>query len=316
MNLLNAFTVDVEDYYHVSAFESQVDRSQWGAYESRVEVSTRRLLRLLEQHNVRGTFFVLCWVAEHYPHLVREIHAGGHEIGSHSYWHRLIYNQTPAEFREDLVRSRDILEGLIGQRVTSYRAPSFSITNKSLWALDILIEEGFKVDSSIFPIYHDRYGIPGARRDLHQVERAGGTLWEFPVSVKEFAGWKLPVSGGGYFRLYPLNFTSASLSSINLRLNQPFVFYIHPWEIDPGQPRLSVGSRLSRFRHYVNLSRTYSKLDMLLSRFRFGSLGDVIATQSPNGQWDGVPIPTDIVSTKIVSKIAECQVSGSVNMRN
>ena len=282
MNLLNAFTVDVEDYYHVSAFEQHVQRSQWEGYDSRVVESTRRILALLNQHSVRGTFFILGWVAEHQPDLVREIHAAGHEIGSHSYWHRLIYNQTPDEFREDLVRSRNVLEDLIGQPVTSYRAPSFSITERSLWALDILIEEGFQIDSSIFPVYHDRYGIPGARRDLHRIERPAGSLWEFPVSVRQFAGFKLPVSGGGYFRLYPLGLTLHCLRGINQRQQQSFVFYVHPWEVDPQQPRLPVASRLSRFRHYVNLSTTHSKLDTLLSRFKFGPLRDVVAQAQQN----------------------------------
>lgn len=291
MNLLNAFTVDVEDYYHVSAFEQHIDRSQWNTHESRVQASTRRLLRLLEKHAVRGTFFVLGWVADHHPDLVREIHAAGHEIGSHSYWHRLIYQQTPAEFREDLVRSRNVLENLIGERVTSYRAPSFSITTKSLWALDILIEEGFKVDSSIFPVYHDRYGIPGARRDLHRMERAGGTMWEFPVSVRQIAGFKMPVSGGGYFRLYPLGLTIRCLSGINQRQGQQFVFYVHPWEVDPEQPRLPVRSRISRLRHYINLSTTHSKLDILLSRFKFGPMRDVVALAEQNAACDVTKSP-------------------------
>jgi len=282
MILLNAFTVDVEDYYHVSGFEQHVERSQWEGYDSRVEASTRRILALLEKHGVRATFFVLGWVADHHPDLVREIHAGGHEIGSHGYWHRLIYNQTPDEFRADLVRSRDVLEDLISQAVTAYRAPSFSITNRSLWALDILIEEGFQIDSSIFPVYHDRYGIPGARRDLHPIERPAGMLWEFPVSVRQVAGFKLPVSGGGYFRLYPLGLTIRCLRGINERQLQPFLFYVHPWEVDPEQPRLHAASRLSRFRHYVNLSTTHSKLDIVLSRFKFGPLRDVVALAQQN----------------------------------
>jgi polysaccharide deacetylase family protein (PEP-CTERM system associated) len=275
--LINAFTVDVEDYYHVSAFERHVERARWESYESRVVASTRRILTLLEKHDVRGTFFVLGWVADHQPALVREIHTAGHEIGSHGYWHRLIYNQTPDEFRTDLVRSRNVLEDLIGSPVTSYRAPSFSITHRSLWALDILIEEGFQIDSSIFPVYHDRYGIPGARRDLHQINRTGGSLWEFPVSVRALAGLKLPVSGGGYFRLYPLTLSLRWLQAINERQQQPFVFYVHPWEVDPDQPRLPAVSRLSRFRHYVNLGSTHSKLDALVSRFQFAPLRDVVA---------------------------------------
>ncbi len=275
--LPNAFTVDVEDYYHVSAFEQDVDRARWGQYPSRVVESTRRLLRLLERYHVQGTFFVLGWVADHFPDLVREIHAKGHEIGSHSYWHRLIYQQSRDEFREDLVRARTVLEDIIRESVIAYRAPSFSITSQSLWALDILADEDFKIDSSIFPIYHDRYGIPGARTDLHQRETSAGVLWEFPVSVRRFAGINVPVSGGGYFRLSPLWWTIQSLRRINEQQGQPFVFYVHPWEVDAGQPRLNVGSRLSRIRHYVNLASTERKLSMLLEEFCFAPLRDVVA---------------------------------------
>ncbi|MCE9551778.1 MAG: polysaccharide deacetylase family protein, partial [Planctomycetes bacterium] len=173
-NRLNAFTVDVEDYYHVSAFEKHIPRTNWDQFESRVEANTHRLLNLLAQHSVRGTFFVLGWVVDHFPHLIREIHAAGHEVGSHSYWHRLIYEQAPDEFREDLVRSRNAIENLIGQGVAAYRAPSFSVTARSTWALEILVEEGFRIDSSIFPVYHDRYGIPNARVEPHQIETPAG----------------------------------------------------------------------------------------------------------------------------------------------
>jgi polysaccharide deacetylase family protein (PEP-CTERM system associated) len=223
---------------------------------------------------VLATFFILGWVADRHPRLVREIQRGGHEIGSHSFWHRLIYEQTPEQFRADLRQSRDALESATGQRVTAYRAPSFSITTRSLWALDILAEEGFKVDSSVFPIYHDRYGIPQAEPRLHRLAAGGGSLWEFPPSVARFAGFNVPV-GGGYFRLYPLWWTLLCLRRIR-RSGQPSMLYIHPWEIDPEQPRLAVGTRLSRFRHYVNLASNERKLDSLLKRLRFGRLCDVI----------------------------------------
>jgi len=272
---LNAFSVDVEDYYQVSAFERQIPRNRWDRYDSRIVANTRRVLRLLDRHGVRATFFVLGWVAERFPGLVSEIHAGGHEIGSHSFWHRLIYEQTPAEFRDDLRRSRDVLEDAIGQRVTAYRAPSFSITRRSLWALDILVEEGFCADSSIVPVYHDRYGIPGAERRPHRLRLSGGQLWEFPPSVIRFAGIDLPVGGGGYFRLFPLRWTLFCLSRLR-RIGQPSMFYIHPWELDARQPRLRLASRMARFRHYVNLAKTESKLDALLSEVRFGRVQDVI----------------------------------------
>ena len=276
MSLCNAFTVDVEDYFHVSAFEGQVDRARWSEYESRVVANTQHLLDLLAQHQVQATFFVLGWVAEHYPQLVRDIDAAGHEIGAHSYWHRLIYRQTPNEFRSDLVRVRDVIAETIGKPVTAYRAPSFSITAESLWALEILAEEGFQIDSSIFPIRHDRYGIPGARQDIHQVQTPHGSIWEFPVSVHRVAGINLPVSGGGYFRLYPLKWTTRCLQKINTQAGRPFVFYVHPWELDPDQPRLPAGTRLGRFRHYVGLSRTEEKLTALLQQFRFSTLSAAI----------------------------------------
>ena len=282
MSRLNAFTVDVEDYYHVSAFENDIHRDEWDNYASRVVANTRRLLRLLEKHQVLGTFFVLGWVAERNPHLVREIQDAGHEIASHSFWHRLIYEQTPEEFRTDLIASRDVLQDITGEKVTAYRAPSFSVTEKSLWALDILAEEGFEVDSSIFPVYHDRYGIPDAPTDLHRRETAGGPLWEFPVSVRKMTGMNLPISGGGYFRLYPYRFSARCLRRVNERENRPFVFYVHPWEVDPNQPRLPIRSRMSRTRHYVNLAKTEGKLDLLLSQFRFGRLRDVIDQHDVN----------------------------------
>jgi len=284
MELLNALTVDVEDYFQVTAFEKHIDRDEWPNYGDRIVANTHRILRLLESHEVKGTFFVLGWVAERFPELVRDIHASGHEIGSHSYWHRLIYEQTPQQFREDLRRSRDVLEDATGEAVTAHRAPSFSITERSLWALKILAEEGFLVDSSIFPTRHDRYGIPDAEPRIHRIETSSGPLWEFPPTVFQFARWNLPVGGGGYFRLYPLPVTVRALARINRTTHQPFMFYMHPWEIDPGQPRIRAASRLSRFRHYVNLSRTERKLDGLLRRFRFGRLCDVLRQQAQGGQ--------------------------------
>jgi polysaccharide deacetylase family protein (PEP-CTERM system associated) len=274
--MLNAFTVDVEDYYHVTAFENEISRADWGRFESRVTGGTHRVLELLARHQTRATFYVLGWIADRFPGLVREIDAAGHEIGSHSYWHRLVYELSPDEFRQDLAASLKAIEDAIGKKVVHYRAPSFSITKRSLWALDILAEHGIHCDSSVFPIVHDRYGIPDAKPYIHQVATSAGPLWEFPPSVARVAGVNLPVSGGGYFRLYPLSWTARWLKQINRR-GRPFMFYIHPWELDPSQPRLSAGSRLSRIRHRVNLASTERKLDQLLSRFRFGQVGDVLA---------------------------------------
>lgn len=282
---LNAFTVDVEDYYHVSAFEGQVRREDWDSFQSRVEDSTYRLIDLLARHEVRATFFVLGWVAWRFPQLVQRIHAAGHELASHSFWHRLVYELSPAEFRQDLQDSRAALEDAAGVSVTAYRAPSFSITKRSLWALDVLAEEGFQIDSSIFPIYHDRYGMPDAPTSLHQRTTDAGTLWEFPPSVVRLAGMNLPVSGGGYFRLYPFAVTQRGLSRINRR-GRPFMFYVHPWELDPQQPRLAAGTRLSRARHRINLGATERKLDRLLGRFQFGTISDAIAAAMDESHHD------------------------------
>lgn len=274
--LMNVFSVDVEDYFQVTAFQREIRHADWGRYESRVVANTTRLLRLLDRHQVRATFFVLGWIAERFPELVRKIWEAGHEIGSHGYGHQLIYEQTPEEFRRDLCRSRDVLMELTGERVVAYRAPSFSVTERTRWALDILSEEGFSIDSSIFPIHHDRYGIPTASPDLHRIQTTAGFLWEFPPAVVRLAGMNLPVGGGGYFRLYPLALTLRWLAGINRAGGRPFMFYIHPWELDPDQPWLPAGSWASRFRHRVNLSQTEDKVERLLSRFRFGCLSDAI----------------------------------------
>ena len=276
--VLNAFTIDVEDYFQVTGFEGSIDRDSWDGFESRVVQNTRRLLRILDRHSVKATFFVLGWVAEKFPRIVKEIHDQGHEIGSHSYWHRLIYELTPDQFREDLRRSRDILEGLVQQRITLFRAPSFSITEKSEWALDILLEEGFTIDSSIFPVHHDRYGMPDAPTHVHEIERDQGSLWEFPPSILPILGTNLPIAGGGYFRFFPLELTAYAVQRVN-KAGDPFLFYVHPWELDPDQPRLSVGSRLSRFRHYVNLASVESRLDNLLELFPFGCLSDTLSAR-------------------------------------
>lgn len=277
--MLNAFTVDVEDYFQVQAFERVVRRSLWDEYESRVVSNTQRLLDILGQHEVRGTFFVLGWVADRFPQTVREIQGAGHEIGCHSYWHRMVSRMTPEAFRQDLRRATEAIGAVTGKAATSFRAPSFSITRESLWALDILIEEGYRRDSSIFPVYHDRYGIPEAARFPHVVDRAGGTLQEFPPSVSPLGPINVPVAGGGYFRLYPTRLLHRCLHRINCVEHQPFLFYLHPWELDPDQPRLP-GPRLRRYRHYLNLKGTESKLHRLLRRFRFAPMGEVLSEPS------------------------------------
>jgi polysaccharide deacetylase family protein (PEP-CTERM system associated) len=276
----NGLTVDVEDYYQVSGFERDIRREAWDTYPSRVVQNTRRIISLLDRAQVKATFFVLGWVADRHASLVSEIDAAGHEIGSHSYWHRLVYRLSPHEFRDDLCRSRDVLEDITGKRVTAYRAPSFSITSESLWALEVLAQEGFEVDASIFPIYHHRCGIPGAPRYPYLHETESGSIWEFPASVGRLANVNVPISGGGYFRLMPYRITSRLLQRVNGRFGQPFIFYVHPWELDPEQPRLNVGSKAMRFRHYVNLATTESKLERLLKKFSFDRVDRILSTDA------------------------------------
>ena len=265
---LNVLTIDVEDYYQVSGFESVIRFEHWDRYESRVERNTYRILDILNEHKTKATFFILGWVAERFPGLVRRLHAEGHEIGSHSYAHKLIYRQTPAEFREDLKRSKGMLEDIISDRIIGYRAPSYSITKASLWAFDFLIEEGFLYDSSVFPIRRDRYGIPDAQRFPYRVSGTnGGSILEIPLSTVVILGTNIPVAGGGYLRLFPYSFIRWGLKHINEAEGRGAVIYIHPWEIDTHQPRLR-GSLLSMFRHYISLDRTEPVLKKMLEEFQ------------------------------------------------
>jgi polysaccharide deacetylase family protein (PEP-CTERM system associated) len=272
----NALTVDVEDYFHVSAFAQNIRRRDWDHYESRIEKNTHKLLDIFAQHDCRATFFVLGWVAERYPRLVRDIAKQGHEIACHGYDHELIYDQTPDAFRSDTLRAKNAIENVIRTPVEGYRAASFSITKQSLWALDILAELGFRYDSSVFPVRHDRYGLPQASDQPHPIKTPGAaTLIEFPLTTANFLGYRLPIAGGGYFRLYPYAFTRWNLRRINGR-GKPFVFYIHPWEIDPQQPRVHAAS-LSSFRHYNNLDKCEARLLCLLSDFKFATMKSVLA---------------------------------------
>ena len=269
--MINALTIDVEDYYMVSAFSDIVRFEEWGAYESRVEKNTYRILDVLDEHNVKATFFVLGWVAERCSELVRNIHGSGHEVACHGYNHRLIYDLTPEQFREDVRRAKGILEDIISAPVIGYRAASYSIVKETLWALDILIEEKFLYDSSIFPIHHDRYGLPGAERFPHVLKRNNGTLREFPPSTYRLFGQNVPIAGGGYLRLFPLQITRTAMRSINKKEKKPVIVYLHPWEIDPGQPRLN-GRSSSKMRHYINLRSTMPKLRTFLGEFNFNRL--------------------------------------------
>jgi polysaccharide deacetylase family protein (PEP-CTERM system associated) len=276
---VNAFSIDVEDYFQVAALASAISRDSWSTREYRVEANTERILNLLAEKSVRGTFFVLGWVAEKSPGLVRRIAGAGHEIACHGFSHQLIYRQSQTEFREETTRAKRFLEDTIGQPILGYRAASFSITRDSLWALDVLIDLGFEYDSSIFPIRHDRYGIPGASAAMGPVSAPSKrTLVEFPMSAATLLAMQVPVSGGGYFRILPYWLTRLGLRQINERAARPFVFYVHPWEVDPDQPRVKVGA-LSTFRHYTNLHRCEARLHRLLGEFSFSTMRDVLTTR-------------------------------------
>ncbi len=277
MIIRNALTVDVEDYFHVANLAPNIRRESWNSRESRVVANTQKLLAIFEQFDVRGTFFVLGWVAERYPQLIRDIAERGHEIACHGFSHRLVYEQSPEEFYQETLRAKNLLQDITGSAVLGYRAASYSIVRESLWALDILAELGFVYDSSIFPVRHDRYGIPDAERAPHRMATPNGkSIVEWPLATARILGFRLPVAGGGYFRLLPYWLSRWGLASINRRELRPFVFYLHPWEIDPAQPRVSA-SWSSRFRHYTNLGKCEERLRRLLAEFRFGTARDGLA---------------------------------------
>lgn len=337
---MNIFSIDLEDYFMVSAFENVVRREDWERYESRIEHNTHQLLEILDDvqppsendtpsnHNSgpsihrspKATFFCLGWVAEQFPHLIKTIHSQGHEIASHGYNHRMITSMSPEEFRKDARKSKTVLEDLIGERILGYRAPSYSITRQTLWALEILAEEGHLYDSSIFPIHHDRYGIPNAPRHpfyiefgngdvlsqlkvpkyLHEISRfdavrekssnsdmqdpgpcplppaSSDFIIEFPISTLRLLGHNLPATGGGYFRIFPMCFTKWAIRRCCNKESGPIIFYIHPWEIDPDQPRISGLSFRSRFRHYINLNKITNRLKKLLHEVYFTSFREII----------------------------------------
>ena len=274
-----AFTVDVEDYFQVDAFSDVIPVSAWDSFESRVVANTSRLLDLLDEHQVRGTFFVLGWIAQRHAALVQAIAARGHEVASHGMSHQRVVTQSPEVFRRETRDSKRLLEDLIQVPVLGYRAATYSITRQSLWALDILQEEGFLYDSSIFPVRHDRYGIPDARTVPHRLETPGGkTIVEYPLTAVPILGVNLPVAGGGYFRLFPYGVTRWGLRRVRAE-GRSLVFYLHPWVVDPGQPRVEGARRRSRFRHYLNLDRTLPRLHRLLQDFQFGTMRDCLAAE-------------------------------------
>jgi polysaccharide deacetylase family protein (PEP-CTERM system associated) len=277
VSFLNAITVDVEDYFHVQAFAGVVARADWERYPSRVERNTLRLLEMFACREVRGTFFVLGWVAERFPGLVQAIRKAGHRVGCHGYAHRPIYEGNKLDFRDDVRRARHTIEDIAGIRVTSFRAPSYSITSETLWAFEILGEEGFEFDSSIFPVIHDNYGIPDAPR-FPYVKRlkCGREISEFPPSTLRLFGNNIPIAGGGYLRLFPYSLTAWAIHHLNKTERQPAMVYLHPWEIDPDQPRISA-SCLSRFRHYNNLDSTEAKCQKLLDEFSWAPMEEVLS---------------------------------------
>jgi polysaccharide deacetylase family protein (PEP-CTERM system associated) len=273
--VLNALTIDVEDYFHVRSFRKSVRREDWKQYPPRVYENTVKILELLARHGIQATFFILGWVAEHTPAVVKEIQAAGHEIGSHGYAHQLIYEQTPDEFAADLGRSLEIIEEITGVKVKGFRAPSFSVTRRSLWAIDIMRSFGIAYDSSVFPILHDNYGIPNAPRHPFKI---AADLWEFPMTTARLLGKNLPIGGGAYLRAFPYWLTRWGMQQVN-STGQPAIVYVHPWELDPEHPRIKA-SVLSQFRHYVNLDKTEGRLGALCNEFRFTSLKNLLQVYS------------------------------------
>lgn len=269
-------SVDLEDYFHVEAFSGVIPREAWNEYPCRVVDNCTRLLDIFDRYSVKATFFTLGWVADRFPALVREVRDRGHELACHGFWHRKVDSLTPSQFRADTRQACDAIEQAASVRVSGYRAPTWSISRRSLWAFDILGEEGFEYDSSIYPIRHDLYGMPGASRYPYAYMcKDGQCLLEFPPATARIAGMNFPAAGGGYLRIFPLAYTSWVFTQFE-RAGQSLVLYLHPWEIDPEQPRLR-GPLKSRFRHYTNLHRTENRLHALLQRYRFGPFREQLA---------------------------------------
>jgi polysaccharide deacetylase family protein (PEP-CTERM system associated) len=268
------FTVDVEEYFQVKALESVVRRDEWVSRPSRVALSIDALLGSLERHQARGTFFVLGWLARYQPAVVRAIADAGHEIGSHGFWHERVTTLSPEAFREDIRSSKRALEDLLGVAVIGYRAPNFSIIPGCEWAFDVLLDEGYRYDSSLFPIRRRGYGYPGARREPHLIERRNGRLAEFPLATTNILAYPVPAAGGGYIRQFPYAVIRRAFREASAR-SQPATFYIHPWEIDPDQPRLPVSS-LNRIRHYRGLDGALARIEKLLDEFRFGTIASYL----------------------------------------
>lgn len=284
MGILNALSVDVEDWFHVSLFRHHIKRSEWNELENTVVSNVCKILDLFDRHNAKATFFILGWVAERYPEIVVAIKEHGHEIASHGYGHQVIYEQSRDEFYEDVHRSIEILEGITGEKIKGYRAPSYSITRKSLWAWEKLVKLGLTYDSSVFPIKHDLYGIADAPRFPFNVYLDGNQkLVEFPISTIKLFGKNVPMAGGGYLRLYPYWFFKYGISKLNAE-GKPAVIYFHPWELDPQLPRINVG-RMKRIRHYGNLALMEERIANLLKSFRFGTVDQVLQQTEVLKRW-------------------------------
>lgn len=276
--LSNALTVDVEDYFQVSALAPHIDRARWDAMPCRVERNVERLLQLFERHRAHATFFVLGWIAERYPRIVRDIAAAGHEIASHGYGHLRATEQTPEEFAADIRRAKQLLEDTVGVEVLGYRAPSFSIGHANPWAFDCIAEAGYRYSSSVYPVRHDHYGMPDAPRFAYEA-RPG--LLEIPVTTARLLGRNLPAGGGGYFRLAPYRISRWAIDRVNRVDGRPAIFYFHPWEIDPDQPRVPGVSLKTRFRHYLNLHRTEARLSRLLADFHWDRVDRAFGMRAP-----------------------------------
>ena len=271
--MINAMTVDVEDYFQVSAFEKLISRNDWDNIESRVESNVDRILELFDEKNIKATFFTLGWIAERHPAMIERIVSNGHELASHGWEHKRVTKQDRESFREDISRTRALLEDLSGQIVKGYRAASYSIGRNNLWALDELAEAGYKYSSSIVPVHHQYYGIPDAPRFAFRASE--GRILEIPITTLTLANWNINCSGGGWFRLFPYDFISWAIRQINEQEQQSSVFYFHPWEIDPDQPRPDGLSLKTRFRHYVNLDKMYARLERLSDDFQWGRMDEV-----------------------------------------
>jgi polysaccharide deacetylase family protein (PEP-CTERM system associated) len=278
MALINALTVDVEDYFQVSAFDHHVHRDAWERMPSRVERNVDELLQLLGERRARATFFTLGWVAQRHPQLIRRIVANGHELASHGFGHRRASDLDHAAFSADIRRAKTLLEDVSGAAVIGYRAPSFSIDRRNLWAFDCIAAAGYRYSSSVYPVQHDHYGMPDAPRFPYRV--CDGLL-EIPVTTTRLFGRNLPAGGGGYFRLAPYRMSRWAIARVNRREQRPAIFYFHPWEIDPGQPRVDGVGIKTRFRHYLNLHRTKARLTRLLSDFEWDRVDRVFDVEAP-----------------------------------